>query len=509
MKKDVANSANINRRTDDGFAEVAPSVLAIVSVILILCRVVFHFTASPIPDEAYYWLWGQNPDLSYFDHPPLQAWMQTVSSALFGTNLFALRFPTLATTATLIFVIVWWQRQLRPNWNNRAVWTTLLIVFSSPLFFIFTTITFNDHVFIALLALTTVPLSQLLSALDRGEKLPAQKLYLTAFLIGLSGLTKYNAALFGLGALLTAAIVPAYRPVFRSWHIIPAIILCLLCLTPVMIWNYQNDWASFQFHLSERFVLEKSVAKAAEHFVSFVVFSTLLLSPMLVWAILKSLKPKPNETTVFYALRNINRGVLALTTIVWLIVSYHTHLFYYWNIAAYVAILPLCLIYLHKSWQVVTHLIYGTVIILIFTITYSIFPVISWFGAVDPEISMLYDWKRVSTRAEALASQHQTDFTIVSDYRAGSILAFWLDDKETKVISKRNSQFNYWFDQDGLANKNALIMTDDWHPMSDVIRNQFESVTHLQTHMAQRFGYDLKTYNFYLGKGYLPINNNR
>src|SRR5262245_33285905 len=28
-----------------------------------------------VSDEAYYWMWGQHPELSYFDHPPLNAWM--------------------------------------------------------------------------------------------------------------------------------------------------------------------------------------------------------------------------------------------------------------------------------------------------------------------------------------------------------------------------------------------------------------------------------------------------
>ena len=49
--------------------------------------------AGVFQDEAYYWMWGQHPSLSYFDHPPLNAWLLGLSSAVFGWNVLALRVP--------------------------------------------------------------------------------------------------------------------------------------------------------------------------------------------------------------------------------------------------------------------------------------------------------------------------------------------------------------------------------------------------------------------------------
>ncbi len=51
------------------------SLLPFLIAFLVL-RLVFWFATFPNPDEAYYWLWGQHPGLSYYDHPPLQAWIQ-------------------------------------------------------------------------------------------------------------------------------------------------------------------------------------------------------------------------------------------------------------------------------------------------------------------------------------------------------------------------------------------------------------------------------------------------
>ena len=36
-------------------------------------RVLYALFAGPSPDEAYYWLWGQHPGLSYYDHAPFHA----------------------------------------------------------------------------------------------------------------------------------------------------------------------------------------------------------------------------------------------------------------------------------------------------------------------------------------------------------------------------------------------------------------------------------------------------
>lgn len=73
--------------------------------ILLILRVCFDIFAAPVPDEAYYWLWGQHPDLSYLDHPPLNAWVQGLIEALAGRNLFSLRFATWLTTAGTLTIL--------------------------------------------------------------------------------------------------------------------------------------------------------------------------------------------------------------------------------------------------------------------------------------------------------------------------------------------------------------------------------------------------------------------
>jgi 4-amino-4-deoxy-L-arabinose transferase-like glycosyltransferase len=55
------------------------SYLSIFLLLLIVLRYIFWLFAPPNPDEAYYWLWGQHLDFSYYDHPPLQAWLYQIT----------------------------------------------------------------------------------------------------------------------------------------------------------------------------------------------------------------------------------------------------------------------------------------------------------------------------------------------------------------------------------------------------------------------------------------------
>ena len=48
-------------------------LLLAIALYFVAVRLLFTFGVFPIADEAYYWMWGQHPALSYFDHPPLQA----------------------------------------------------------------------------------------------------------------------------------------------------------------------------------------------------------------------------------------------------------------------------------------------------------------------------------------------------------------------------------------------------------------------------------------------------
>ncbi|MBU1304464.1 MAG: glycosyltransferase family 39 protein [Alphaproteobacteria bacterium] len=80
--------------------------------VLLALRLAVGLFAEPMGDEAYYWVWGQHPGWSYYDHPPLQAWVQGVTTALLGQSLFALRLPSLLALGGTLYVLYLFARRV-------------------------------------------------------------------------------------------------------------------------------------------------------------------------------------------------------------------------------------------------------------------------------------------------------------------------------------------------------------------------------------------------------------
>ena len=41
-------------------------------------------------DEAYHWLYAAHPALSYYDHPPMMAWVEMLGLAMLATGVVLL-----------------------------------------------------------------------------------------------------------------------------------------------------------------------------------------------------------------------------------------------------------------------------------------------------------------------------------------------------------------------------------------------------------------------------------
>src|SRR5262245_29966213 len=96
-------------------------------------------------DEAYYWMWGQHPALSYYDHPPLNAWLLGLSGAAFGWNAFALRLPVLLSFVADIYALWLLSRRIGGAEWQSTFWTTLVLFLATPFFFVVSGVALPDH----------------------------------------------------------------------------------------------------------------------------------------------------------------------------------------------------------------------------------------------------------------------------------------------------------------------------------------------------------------------------
>lgn len=200
--------------------------------------------------ESYYVLNVLNPQLSYFDQPPLAFWLSSLSVEIFGgLSALSVRLPSI-----ICFAITTWLMFLlgRKLFSARAGFYATLLLNLSAVFTI-TTATWlqPDSPLMMFWLATALCLAQIFFREDfanNNENSAAWKWWILAgIFLGLTTLSKYHAAFLFAGAGLFALTSSRHR----HWLFHPApyiaLIINLIIASPIFIWNAQNNWVSFLF----------------------------------------------------------------------------------------------------------------------------------------------------------------------------------------------------------------------------------------------------------------------
>jgi len=215
-----------------------------VVVFTLILRLVYLGQTQLIPDEAYYWNYAQHIDLSYLDHPPMVAWLIWFGTSIFGDNEFGVRISAYFCSIVAMGYLYSLTRNI---YDKSTGMRAVLILAVLPIGFVHGMLMTPDAPLLAAWAATLYYMERALVAGRSSAWIGA------GIAFGLGILSKYTLGLLGFSALLFALVDPtARRWLFRP-HPYLAAVLALLLFAPVIIWNSENDWASFLFQ-SQRVV---------------------------------------------------------------------------------------------------------------------------------------------------------------------------------------------------------------------------------------------------------------
>lgn len=189
-------------------------------------------------DEAYYWVWSHHLQLSYFDHPPMVAWLFKLGHFL-EPYLNAVRWPAvLLGHCTLGIGVV----LLRNILSLEQVTWWIYLVLLSPLLGFGSLIITPDLPVVFFWVLSLYFTQRIFSQ---------QRWYDYSFLgasLGLGFCAKYHIVLF-LPCLILYVFKKKLWKEVKPTFLLLTIFFGLLFSSPVLIWNYANDFASFKFQL--------------------------------------------------------------------------------------------------------------------------------------------------------------------------------------------------------------------------------------------------------------------
>jgi 4-amino-4-deoxy-L-arabinose transferase-like glycosyltransferase len=213
-------------------------VIALIAAMTVM-RLVYASVLELRTDEAYYWTWSKESVLSFLDHPPMIAWFIRFGTAIFGDTNLGVRFAgilAMLVTQCLLADIV-----RRVAHDFRAIMFALLMPEAALYYGLLMAKVSPDT------ALIPFAVAMLWSLVRLTESNDGRWWLAAGLFAGLALLSKFTAVML-VPAVLAFMLVPDWR---KRWLVSPypwlAALIALTVFSPVLIWNYQHDFASFRF----------------------------------------------------------------------------------------------------------------------------------------------------------------------------------------------------------------------------------------------------------------------
>ncbi len=190
-----------------------------------------------VNDEAYYHIYAQKLDWGYFDHPPFIALLIWLGEAIFGATELGMRFFIILLQP--LYIYLFWQTVKPQDATRQDVGLYLMIFASIILMQPYGFIAVPDAPLMFSVALFLWAYKRFLG----GEK---SAWWWLAVAMAAMAYSKYQ------GALVVLFAVALNPKLLVNWRFYLSGAAALVLFSPHLLWQYQHDFPSFVYHLSER-----------------------------------------------------------------------------------------------------------------------------------------------------------------------------------------------------------------------------------------------------------------
>ena len=433
-----------------------------------------------MPQDAYYYLYGQNLSLSYFDHPGMIGYILRIFTDIFGQSIFTLKFADFIITSLTIVSFY----KLASYFLSKQKLQRAIILLASTFFV--SILSFNSTPDVPLLLFWTLSIICLYKAIFEDKK---WFWILGGIAMGLAFNSKYTALLLLIGLISFLVFSNRYRKHLLSPWFWSSLFISILVTFPVWYWNYQNEFASFTFQSSERTSSISEFKISPKNFFGAIGHQMFLLIPILFLvfatftfkyvkrAVLKLKIPQAKTLFLLAFFIPTFLGFFSLTPIYWVKLN--------WMMPSYITGIILAGMFINKKLlktqiviSIVFHILIGVQVI------FYLVPVKSddtWVG-----------WKKLAKETEKLQKKYTNTFVFSDDnYKTSACLNFFMDEKvyAQNIINKPALHFDYLGDNlNSLNTKNALFIDSDKRFKNidkkgthlPLLNNHFDNITELE-----------------------------
>ncbi len=402
-------------------------------------------------EEAQYWLWSKYLDLSYYSKPPLIAYMNALSTYIFGDTELGVRINAIVIgfligILTYFFTIELFKEKIEKK-KDLEILAFLSSVFISAI---------PAYELASILFLTDSPLALfwLLTLFLLWKALKENKPVFWIFSgisAGLGFLSKYSMVF-----ILPPFLLFLYffrRDIFKNkWFYISIGIASLFTL-PVIVWNIQHDFVSFK-HVSslegshvKEISLSKSLQYIGDYIAGQIAINSVFFFPFFAYALYRGFKDRKKEEIFFQWIFPV------FIFLFFIYVAFKKRVEANWPAFAYVSLYTLAIFYIFlrkwfKSLAFAFVLSATSLVILFYT------PILDKIGLgwiLPPEkdpTKRLVGWKGLGKEVTNIIQSLDKPYILFSDtYHIASELAFYVKGHPRTYcinLGRRMNQFDLW-----------------------------------------------------------------
>jgi hypothetical protein len=216
--------------------------------LLLISTIIRCLIALLIPlgnDEVYYLLYARFPDVHYYDHPLLIGWaVKFFTANLYFQEPFFYRLPGIILSIPATFFVYQTASCIQ---GQRAAWIAACL-FTASFYVSIICGVFIMPDSVQLVFWTGALYMAALIFFKHGSS-ESKQLYLLlwfGFIVGFGMLAKYHSVFLWVGLFVFVVLKKLHF--LLKWQFWLAIFITMLFLTPMIYWNYINEWVGFNFY---------------------------------------------------------------------------------------------------------------------------------------------------------------------------------------------------------------------------------------------------------------------
>lgn len=411
-------------------------------------------------DAAHYALYGVHLDWSYFDHPPLVGWAQSLVLLLSHSNL-ALRVWAMIINILIAILLYVYAPKLA---KNSSKWFGFNCVLAAEMMLI-----------LNLLGMVVIPQNFLLlfgfASLVQIYRIVHQQqrsvwqFALLGILLAAAALSEYTAIFVALSAAIFLTLED--KKLWLNWRWYLTILIAGVGALPVIYWNIEHHWIAFRYqteHVAAGHHWHLSTLLISQAIQVLVYNPLAYLVMLLLWS--KAWQQRSNS------LYRWSFSLALPMTLAFVYSNGITIALPHWNALIWLVCIPLMVDFVMQRWHLmrwrisVGVAIAYSVVILLFVYIQGFFHILNFPLGRDPLID-LYGWQKAATVAvqklESLpAAQKQGAKFFVPNWTLASRLSWYAKQPVQVLDTAKFTQFNLWYGTPNARSHGIVVVPYQW-----------------------------------------------